>query len=68
MKNFLRRNWNVKLTVVFMMPVPWVRMELATCRILIVFRNLFFDDFCTKIWEMGLGVGGEKNVCRCVAQ
>ena len=38
-----------QLTVVFMMPVPWVRMELATCRIFMVFRCLLLEERSTKI-------------------
>jgi len=48
-KNFLERNWYVKLTVVFMMPVPCVRIELATWRMLIVFRCLLLLERSTKI-------------------
>ena len=37
------------LTVVFMMPVPCVRIELAIWRILMVFRCLLLLDRSTKI-------------------
>ena len=37
------------LTVVFMMPVPWVLMELAMCRMLMVFRCLLLDVRSTNI-------------------
>ena len=33
-----------------MMPVPCVRIEFATWRMLIVFRNLLSEDFSTKIY------------------
>lgn len=36
-------------TVVFMMPVPWVRMELAMCRMLMVFKCLLLEERSTKI-------------------
>ena len=39
------------LTVVFMIPVPCVRIEFATWRILMVFKNLFSDDFSTNIYQ-----------------
>ena len=42
---------NSRLTVVFMMPVPCVRIELAMWRILMVFRCLLLLDFSTKIFE-----------------
>ena len=38
-----------QLTVVFMMPVPWVRMELATWRMFMVFRCLLLEERSTKI-------------------
>lgn len=44
------------LTVVFIIPVPWVRIELAMCRILIVFKCLLLLVLSMKIWK----AGGEK--------
>lgn len=41
------------LTVVFMIPVPWVRIELAMCRILMVFKCLLLLVLSMKIWEAG---------------
>lgn len=38
--NFCAKNWYVKFTVVLMIPVPWVRIEFATCLILIVLMCL----------------------------
>ena len=41
-----------KLTVVFIMPVPWVRMELAMWRMLMVFKCLLLLAFSIKIcWK-----------------
>lgn len=39
-----------QLTVVFIMPVPWVRMELAMWRMLMVFRCLLLDVRSTNIY------------------
>lgn len=33
-----------------MIPVPWVRIEFAMCRMLIVFRCLLLLVFSIKIW------------------
>jgi hypothetical protein len=38
MENFFRRKWYVKFTVVFIIPMPWVRMEEATDWMLMEFR------------------------------
>ena len=53
-KNFFERNWYVKLTVVFMMPVPCVRIELATWRMLIVFKCLLLLERSTKICNIAV--------------
>jgi len=50
MKNFFLRNWYVKFTVVFIMPLPCVRIEFAMCRMLIVFKCLLFEPRSTKIY------------------
>ncbi len=41
-------------TVVFMMPVPCVRMEFAMWRMLIVLRCLLLLERSTKIWLLRL--------------
>ena len=53
--------------VVFMMPVPCVRIEFAMCRMLIVLRNLLSDDFSMKICERHLG-GSEEQQPSLVVQ
>lgn len=37
--NFCRKNWKVKFTVVFIIPVPWVRMELEISGFVIKISN-----------------------------
>lgn len=48
------------LTVVFMIPVPCVRMELAMCRMLMVFKCLLLLAFSIKICQ---GAGKKKKSC-----
>lgn len=44
------------LTVVFMIPVPCVRIELAICRILIVFK-------CLLLLVRSIKICNETNLC-----
>lgn len=44
----------IQLTVVFIIPVPWVRMELAIWRMLMEEKNLAFEERSTNIWLLRL--------------
>lgn len=54
------------LTVVFMIPVPWVLMELAMWRMLIAFRCLLSDWRWTNIYETERDTMRRHNRLHCV--
>jgi hypothetical protein len=52
--NIIISNYRNIRTGVFIIPVPWVLIELAMCRMLMVLRCLLLLDCSTKIWLLRL--------------